>query len=233
MGENTSNSTAGAEPSERRMSSFTRGPSPIAVDHVNFLNSAAEERFILYSKGMPTECFTLVLGGQVDLLVGRDSFPSKLLSFNFIAEEALTSPFYVPEFSAIVRTAARVYRIPKEKYEKYVTFQSVAKNVGTRVRILSSNTTLQQQRGSPRAALTNSFQRKHRGHSSDRESPTGSPLTRGTSETAMANERDQLLSRGSAFADRQSERALPRQPTAPASATRGKGYGTFSQKSAH
>lgn len=108
------------------------------TDHSSFLNMAESEKFVLYSKGVPTKYFTLVLGGVVDLLVGNDSFFSKLCTFNFIGEEALTSEFYAPVYSAIVRKAARVIRIPRESFEKYVSLQNYQRSSARRVRVLTS-----------------------------------------------------------------------------------------------
>ncbi|EPY31198.1 hypothetical protein STCU_00065 [Strigomonas culicis] len=105
-------------------------------DHTQFLSRVAEERFVLYAKGVSADHFTLVLGGRVDMLVGNDNFSSKLLSFDSIGEEALTSNFYVPEFSAAVLSSARVYRIPKATFEKCLSYQSIRENRKSHIRVL-------------------------------------------------------------------------------------------------
>lgn len=75
----------------------------------------------------------------MNILVSDENFPSRLLSFNFVGEKALTTPFYVPDFSAIVTSPARLYRISKVKYEKYLSYVSHEVHVAHRVRILSAN----------------------------------------------------------------------------------------------
>ncbi|EPY41390.1 hypothetical protein AGDE_02534 [Angomonas deanei] len=105
-------------------------------DHTKFLEQAADSKFILYSKGKHTNIFTLTLGGRVDMLVGNDNFPTNLSSFNSVGEEALTSEFYIPEYSAVVMRAARVYRIPKHKYELYLSYQSISSHRASHIRVL-------------------------------------------------------------------------------------------------
>lgn len=87
------------------------------IGHEN-LRDEIEEQYILYKRGIPSEYFTLVLGGQIDLLVGCDCFHSTLRSFEFIGEDALFLPFYIPDCTAVVQRPARVYRIHKSAYER-------------------------------------------------------------------------------------------------------------------
>ncbi|KPA78447.1 hypothetical protein ABB37_06074 [Leptomonas pyrrhocoris] len=124
-----------------RGSSFA-APSLYRGDHRQFINAAADESHILYKRGIRTDKFLLVLGGRVELLVGSENFRSKLQSFNYIGEEALTMPFFVPDFSAIVTAAARVYCIPKELYEKYLSYQTISRHRNNNVRILGPGSPL-------------------------------------------------------------------------------------------
>lgn len=87
------------------------------IGHEN-LREEIDEQYILYKRGIPSEYFTLVLGGQIDLLVGCDCFHSTLRSFEFMGEDALFLPFYIPDCTAVVQRPARVYRIHKNAYER-------------------------------------------------------------------------------------------------------------------
>ncbi|KAG5507548.1 hypothetical protein JKF63_06497 [Porcisia hertigi] len=105
--------------------------------HIQFLNAAKEKSHILYSRGIRSDRFLLVLGGCVEILVGPEAFRSKLQSFNYIGEEALTASFFVPDFSVVVMTAARVYSISRALFEKYLHYQSSTRHHASKVRILS------------------------------------------------------------------------------------------------
>lgn len=120
-------------------------------DHTQFLNAAVDESHILYKRGIRTDKFLLVLGGRVELLVGSENFRSKLQSFNYIGEEALTKPFFVPDFSAVVMTAARVYCISKDLYEKYQSYQTISRHRNSNVRILGPGSPLTIRRTPSRA----------------------------------------------------------------------------------
>lgn len=124
------------------------------IDHTQFVDAAADESHILYKRGIRTDKFLLVLGGRVELLVGQESFRAKLQSFNYIGEEALTKPFFVPDFSAVVMTAARVYCISKELYDKYQSYQTISRNRNSNVRILGPSSPLAMRRTPSRANLT-------------------------------------------------------------------------------
>ena len=133
--------------------SASHTPSIFRGDHTQFLNSAADESHVLYRRGIRSDHFLLVLGGRVELLVGSDNFRSKLQSFNFIGEDALTSPFFVPDFSAVVMTAARVYCIPKDLYEKYLSYQTNSRHRSTNMRILGPGLPTGMRRTPSRATL--------------------------------------------------------------------------------
>lgn len=107
----------------------------------------------MYRRGIRTDKFLLVLGGRVELLVGSENFRSKLQSFNYIGEEALTKPFFVPDFSAVVMTAARVYCISKDLYEKYQSYQTISRHRNSNMRILGPGSPLTIRRNSSRGNL--------------------------------------------------------------------------------
>ncbi|RNF26459.1 putative receptor-type adenylate cyclase GRESAG 4 [Trypanosoma conorhini] len=91
----------------------------------NPLALAPDERFVLYRDGVATTVFTLVLAGKVVASVGPSKFPLKRSCFQCLAEEALTSSDYAPEFDAVVLSPTRVYRIPKELYSRYLDYNAV------------------------------------------------------------------------------------------------------------
>ncbi|KPI85942.1 hypothetical protein ABL78_4985 [Leptomonas seymouri] len=126
-------------------------------DHTQFLSAAVDESHILYKRGIRSDKFLLVLGGRVELLVGSENFRSKLKSFNYIAEEALAMPFYVPDFSAIVMSAARVYSISKDLYDKYLSYQTMSRSRNNNVRILGLGSPLTIRQSSSRANLGSSL----------------------------------------------------------------------------
>lgn len=82
------------------------------------LQEETPPEYILYRKGVPTNAFTLVLGGTVDLLIGDDCFHASLHIFDFIGEDALLLPSYIPDFTAVVGRPARVYQIYKELFDR-------------------------------------------------------------------------------------------------------------------
>ncbi|KEG12157.1 putative receptor-type adenylate cyclase GRESAG 4 [Trypanosoma grayi] len=129
--ERRSSSSRLLSPNAAECSGLFRTPStswmeaPQERHNPDLISRAAEERFVLYRDGEPSTTFTLVLGGKVDMLVGPNNFPLKRRSFEWLAEEALTSPYYVPDFDAVVLSPTRVYRIRKDQYEQYLVYNSV------------------------------------------------------------------------------------------------------------
>ncbi|KAK7196133.1 hypothetical protein NESM_000548200 [Novymonas esmeraldas] len=121
--------------------------------HTQFLSAAVDAAHVLYSRGLRSDCFTLVLGGRVELLVGAETFRSKLQSFNFIGEEALTKSFFVPDYSAIVLSAARVYRISSAVFDKYLSYQSINRHRNSTLRILGPNTAASMRASASRQSL--------------------------------------------------------------------------------
>lgn len=90
---------------------------PTGINHQQLQEEIPSE-YILFRRGVPSEYFMLILGGAVDLLLGEDCFHSSLHIFDFIGEDALLLPLYIPDFTAVVRRPARVYRISRRFFER-------------------------------------------------------------------------------------------------------------------
>ncbi|KAG5480984.1 hypothetical protein LSCM1_06658 [Leishmania martiniquensis] len=156
------NSQAEQMPDEPSVTSSQTGSAPAMPPqsqlffkggHSQFLNAATDKAHILFSRGIHSDRFLLVLGGCVELLVGGEAFCSKLQSFNYIGEEALTTPFFVPDYSAIVITAARVYSISKTLFDKYLYYQSINRHRRNNVHILGPGSSCSLHPSSSRQAL--------------------------------------------------------------------------------
>jgi metal transporter CNNM len=80
----------------------------VAATPVKELDVSAKEIYeflpskLLYEKDMPTEKCTLILGGKVTVIAGKDNFRSDLSSWSLLAPRALTDDLYTPDFSAYV-----------------------------------------------------------------------------------------------------------------------------------
>ncbi|CCW69131.1 unnamed protein product [Phytomonas sp. Hart1] len=107
----------------RTFNSNSNLPRQTTTSHSQFLRRAEEDKFILYKKDVHSTNFTLVLGGQVELLVGDQIFSTRIYSFCHLAEEALSSSPFISDFSAIVVRPARIYSISKELYNKHASHQ--------------------------------------------------------------------------------------------------------------
>ncbi|KAG5503591.1 hypothetical protein JIQ42_05812 [Leishmania sp. Namibia] len=140
--------------------------------HAHFLNAARDKSHILFSRGIRSDRFLLVLGGCVELLVGAEAFRSKLQSFNYIGEEALTTPFFVPDYSAIVITAARVYSISKALFDKYLYYQSISRQHSSNVRILGPGSQSSLRSSTSRPALATMASNEREGLLSHRTDST-------------------------------------------------------------
>lgn len=89
---------------------------PSNISHQQLQEETPPE-YILYKKGVPADFFVLVLGGVVDVLLGDDCFHSSLHIFDFVGENALLLPLFIPEFTAVVRRPARVYIITRKAFD--------------------------------------------------------------------------------------------------------------------
>lgn len=59
-------------------------------------------RDLLYENGQATDVSTLILGGKVTVISGRDNFRSDVSSWSLLATGALTDSLYSPDFTAFV-----------------------------------------------------------------------------------------------------------------------------------
>ena len=78
--------------------------------------AAADGALTLYTRGVPSTAFTLVLQGRVKVRAGTEGFESDLGPWSVLAAKALYDPAYVPDFDAVVYAPARVLRIDAAAY---------------------------------------------------------------------------------------------------------------------
>lgn len=78
-----------------------------------------EDTFI-YKKGVEDENFTLVLHGKLEVCSGEDKFLSESGPWSFLAVRALSSPSFVPDFSARVLANCKLLRINKKDFVQAV-----------------------------------------------------------------------------------------------------------------
>ena len=57
---------------------------------------------LMYERDQPSDKCTLILGGKVSVVAGKDNFRSDLTSWNLLAPGALNDELYAPDFSAYV-----------------------------------------------------------------------------------------------------------------------------------
>ncbi|KAG5481623.1 hypothetical protein CUR178_06975 [Leishmania enriettii] len=162
----TSSRTGSVPRASSRSQLFSKG------SHAHFLNAVSDKSHILFSRGIRSDHFLLVLGGCVELLVGAEAFRSKLQSFSYIGEEALTTSLFVPDYSAIVITAARVYRISKALFDKYLYYQSISRQHSSNVRILGPSSQSSLRPFTSRPALANMASNEREGLLSHRTEST-------------------------------------------------------------
>ena len=71
---------------------------------------------ILYHRGLPSNKFYLIISGKVSICSGNEGFFMEKGAFNFMGEQSLSNPTYVPDFSAKVLGKARLLQITREDY---------------------------------------------------------------------------------------------------------------------
>jgi len=71
---------------------------------------------ILYTRGLESDSFYLILSGKVTICSGNEGFMINQTSFNVMGVEALTNDDYIPDFSAKVIDSARMLRITRKQY---------------------------------------------------------------------------------------------------------------------
>lgn len=74
---------------------------------------------LLYKQGATTDVCTLILGGKVTVLAGKDKFKSEVSSWSVLGGQIFQQNEYQPDFSAYVSHGpCRVLRFTKVKYEE-------------------------------------------------------------------------------------------------------------------
>ena len=68
---------------------------------------------VLYTRGVDSDAFNLILSGKVAVCSGNEGFMISQSSFNYLGAEALVRDDYRPDFSAKVVDQARILRITR------------------------------------------------------------------------------------------------------------------------
>jgi metal transporter CNNM len=74
-------------------------------------------QYVLYRTGVAATAMTLVLSGRVDVALS-EGFTTEMRSFRLLAEDALSSPEYFPDFTAVVVRPTRAIRIERDTYNR-------------------------------------------------------------------------------------------------------------------
>lgn len=82
---------------------------------------------ILYTRGVPSQDFYLILSGKVAVCSGNEGFMINMTSFDFLGSDALVNDEYKPDFSAKVINNARLLKISRLNYRKAIS--SIAQNL--------------------------------------------------------------------------------------------------------
>jgi len=75
-------------------------------------------RIQLYTRGQPSEWFTLILSGKVDVVTGSDEFRCRMGAWDWLGARALTEDKFVPDFTAVVVSGCRVLQVSRQRYLK-------------------------------------------------------------------------------------------------------------------
>lgn len=82
---------------------------------------------MLYDKGVPSNKFTLLLEGHVEIVCGQEGFMVEVGPWTPIGSKALTVPEYRPDFTATPRqgtvTSIKYLQISMDTYEKFMHMQ--------------------------------------------------------------------------------------------------------------
>ena len=71
---------------------------------------------ILYTRGLESDCFYLILSGKVMICSGNEEFRISQTSFNYMGMRALQNDDYRPDFSAKVIENARLLKVTRKQY---------------------------------------------------------------------------------------------------------------------
>lgn len=75
---------------------------------------------VIYHRGMHSDHFHLIITGRLCICSGNEGFIAEKGTFEFLGEQCLTDPKYLPDFSCKVLGKARLLRISREDYVKAV-----------------------------------------------------------------------------------------------------------------
>lgn len=78
----------------------------------------------LYYAGVPSDVFTLVVSGKVEIFAGKEKIRLELPSWSLIAAEALTNELFVPNFSCRVVRDSTLLQITHSAYRDLLTMLS-------------------------------------------------------------------------------------------------------------
>ena len=71
---------------------------------------------VLYTRGIDSDAFHLILSGKVQVTSGNEGFVITQSSFNYLGQDALVRDDYRPDFSAKVIGQARILKITRMQY---------------------------------------------------------------------------------------------------------------------
>lgn len=108
----------------------------VATTPIVTLETAARElgkelpEELLYTKGIPSDTCTLILGGKVSVFVGAENFQSDLSSWAVMGISAIQSGEFVPDFTAFVSDGpCRCLRLTRAAFEGAVDASAVERQV--------------------------------------------------------------------------------------------------------
>ena len=90
------------------------------VEEIKLNEADDKESLILYEKGRPAECFTMILQGTVDVTVGMENFTFTHGAFTFFCEDLLLSnkSTYIPDYTVKVATDVLFLKVTPEIYKQ-------------------------------------------------------------------------------------------------------------------
>ncbi|CAL8467383.1 g6920 [Coccomyxa elongata] len=87
---------------------------------------------LLYTRGVPSKHFTLVLQGRVDVHAGEERFLSELGPWSVLGQKALGVDEYIPDFDARATGGCRMLRIHADAYRLALRMGKTDQIVGVR-----------------------------------------------------------------------------------------------------
>nr|CCC47512.1 conserved hypothetical protein [Trypanosoma vivax Y486] len=87
----------------------------------------------LYRSGVPSDVFTLVISGRVQVFVGKEEMQFELPSWSTVAQKALSSRIFVPSFSCRVVQDSTLMQITSVAYDEILSALSNHSNDGGKI----------------------------------------------------------------------------------------------------